>query len=390
MPLRVVVVGAGIAGLAAALGLARAGHAVTVLERRPASDPAGTGLLLQPFALAALHALGLRDAVVQAGAAIDTLQRFEHGTEVLRLRYHERAEGLFGLGIRRSLLNGLLLDHARRAGALLRFGSGVVAVEEREDAVGIVLEGGDSESYDLVVVADGLSSRLRGTLPLRAVVRPCTWSVCSAIVAGPGREGRTTLRQYHSGADAFIGLLPVDPAASGDMSFFWNVPPDCTPSMPASVLHARRADLARFFPPADALLARLDPATELTVFSYAVVRMARWHTRRCVLIGDAAHGIDPQLGLGANLALVDGAMLADCISGVCGADVPAALAHYQKTRAPAVRRFERAGRSIAPLLQSDALAARMVRGAAFGLARRSLAMRRALLGAIAGDPDQGP
>jgi 2-polyprenyl-6-methoxyphenol hydroxylase-like FAD-dependent oxidoreductase len=370
--------------------MARAGHAVTLLERRTAADPAGTGLLLQPFALGALRALGVRDAVVGAGVAIDALQRFERGAEVLRLRYDERASGLFGVGIRRSALNGLLLDHARRAGALVRFGSGVAGIEEKGDAVGVVLEGGVRERFDLLVVADGLSSRLRGMLPLRATVRPCAWAVCSAIVSGLGGEGRSTLRQYHRSADAFIGLLPVDPAAPDTRSFFWNVPADSTPSLPASILHARRTDLARFFPPTDALLARLDPATELTVFSYAAVRMARWHTRRCVLIGDAAHGIDPQLGLGANLALVDGARLADCLSGVCGADVPAALSDYQKTRAPAVRRFERAGRSIAPLLQSDALAARMIRGAVFGLARRSVAVRRAMLGPIAGDPDQGP
>ncbi|MCW5714880.1 MAG: FAD-dependent monooxygenase [Bauldia sp.] len=378
------IVGGGVAGLAAALGLARTGHDVTVLERRAATDPGGTGLLLQPFALEALRALGVREAVERRGARIGVLERFEDGAPVLRLRYDELAAGLFGVGIQRGQLHGVLLEHARGAGAMVYFGRDVLALEEHEDGVRLVEGGQRSELFDVLVVADGLTSRLRGQLPLAAAVRPCAWSVCTAVLTDIDAANAPVLRQYYRSADAFIGLLPVDPAAPGTISFFWNVPRTDRPSLPAAALHARRAELSGFFPPTGTLLAQLDPATELPCFSYAEVRMEHWHTWRCVVIGDAAHGLDPQLGLGANLALVDGMTLARCLAGVGPAEVATALADYQHLRAPTIRRLERANRFVVPLLQSDSAGARWMRRAVFGLARRSAPLRRRILGAVAG------
>src|SRR3954452_24479307 len=87
-PLRVAVIGCGTAGAAAALFLARAGHAVTVLERVPDPGPVGAGVMIQPSGLAVLERLGCEARILARGARVDRLVcQNERGVSVLSLAY---------------------------------------------------------------------------------------------------------------------------------------------------------------------------------------------------------------------------------------------------------------------------------------------------------------
>src|SRR5213076_1219212 len=111
---RIAVVGAGTAGAAAAILLARAGHAVALFERVAVPGPVGAGITLQPTGQAVLARLGLLDAIAARATRVDGLVcRRPDGRAVVDLRYADVDPGLFGYGLHRGVLFEALLAAAR-------------------------------------------------------------------------------------------------------------------------------------------------------------------------------------------------------------------------------------------------------------------------------------
>ena len=130
--MKIGIVGAGTAGLAAAALFARAGHAVEVLERAPDPGPVGAGLLLQPTGMAVLERLGVLDEVRAGAARIERVV----GTTVEGRRFMDLAYSGWshGLGVHRGALFTALRGAAERAGARVLAGAEVVAAPARPRA----------------------------------------------------------------------------------------------------------------------------------------------------------------------------------------------------------------------------------------------------------------
>lgn len=383
--MRVAVVGGGIAGLASAVLLARARREVTIYEAMPRIAAEGTGILLQPAGLEVLQRMDLAAAALAHGTAIERIvTRTRDGSTLMDLPYAELRPQLHALGIRRPMLAALLLEAARAAGAEVRFDAAVEKLEPRPAATWLTLRNGGEKPgpFDLVLLCDGMYSRLRASVA-RARVRAHRQGVYSLVAPLPAGLSPLALWQYADGSRDAVGLLPIGRATGSIplVSFFWDARTRGRAALEARGFDAWRAYIEGICPEAGELLRAAGDFSALTFFSTAQVTMSRWHEGRTLVMGDAAHALDPHLGLGATLALLDAECLQQCLRD-SGDHVAAALANYQALRQRAVAPYSRVSRLWSWL---DGAGLATLRRRLFLMAAgRSPAVRRRLLTRVCG------
>jgi 2-polyprenyl-6-methoxyphenol hydroxylase-like FAD-dependent oxidoreductase len=335
---RAIVVGAGIAGLASAVSLARTGWHVTVLERSPELGEVGAGFAMTRNAVAAFRGLGFDDDDVAAlgyptwaGGTWDL-----HGRPILALPDTlVMREAVALIGVNRRRLHATLHQRAIDHGVQVVTGVAVTTVEvgEPEGAPAVVA----GREADLVVAADGMRSAVRGSLFPGSRSRYSGYSSWRAIT--PGTFGDTTLRQYW-GPHAEFGVLPV----ADDQTYWYGyvaMPERTVMDDELGAAHERFADWA---PPVRQVLAATAPEAVMRHDVHHLPGgLPRYTTGRVVMIGDAAHGTLPTMGQGAATAIEDGL----CVGLLIGAPVEAggrltpALAGFDAARRPRCRALAR-------------------------------------------------
>ncbi len=352
--LKIGIVGCGVGGMAAGLALARRGHAVTLLEAFEQPRPVGSGLLLQPTGLAALRALQLEDAVRAAGAAVQALIGHDsRGRRVMALDYGDWRPGAHGVGIHRAALFDALHAPLAPAGVEIVTGARIVRLEDSARPILHDETGRAFGPFDIVLVADGSASTLRTALKPRARAPVYPWGAVWTNIADPDGRFAGALRQVYHRAEVMCGALPVGLGPGGEQNctaVFWSVPVAGMDAFLASDFTAWRDQrLAPLWPQLAQAFASHDDWSGFSRAIYRDVSVGRWDVGACALIGDAAHGTSPQLGQGANLALVDAVELADRLAT---APSPAALKGWQADRRRHTGLYQLASKALTPLFQS--------------------------------------
>ena len=346
--LRVVVVGGAIGGSSAALLFARAGAEVTVIERVAQSSAVGAGIGIAENGMAVLASLGLRKALdvakeVPAARIVDARGRVLLAPPAPAPRIAM---------VRRSTLYGVLLDAlAKEQRIVRRFGASVSHVD-REGRVTVTDDEGEHVMRaDLVIGADGVHSTVRGLGDFGAAVRATGIRYVRGI-AGVGLE---TGEEAWTGAGVF-GSFAVD----GGTYFYASCGTRAARvALDERDLAAFQAAWAKAYPAAARVLGDQQSFDQLLVNEVRTVRCARWSDGCLVLVGDAAHAMAPNLGQGANSALVDAAVLLDEVRKA--AAVPEALRAYETRRKAAVMRVAMLSARIGRIAEVTTPALRLLR-----------------------------
>ncbi len=356
--LDIAVIGCGVGGQAVATLLADAGHRVSVVERFVAPRPIGAGLLLQPTGFSVLRKLGLGEEALELGARIDGLDgRAASGRRVLDLHYRNLHPKAFGLGIHRGALFELLHGRLKRSAVRLLTSTEIASIEQEGTQAHLSDKAGSSHGpFDLVIVADGAHSALRERLmpEARAPLYPwgCVWT--TVIDDTPEFDGM--LRQRVRGTGMMMGLLPVgrlpeDEPGTRRVTLFWSLPISGTAVHPLVDLAAWKAEASALWPESKRLVERIESLSVFTAASYRHVALPGWSDGTVVFMGDAAHGTSPQLGQGANLALLDAHFLAASLAREDR--VGDALARFERLRVPPTRFYRQASHLLTPFFQSN-------------------------------------
>lgn len=384
-PLDIAIIGAGVAGLAAATLLTRAGHRVVLHERFETSRPLGSGLMLQPTGLAALGRLGIRETTEGLGARIGRLYGItDRGATIFDLAYADLAPGAYAVGIHRAALHGELWKAFATSGALLETGRPIVDIESRADGRCALYDeqGRSGASFDLVIDASGARSRFRSKVSpstARDFGYGAVWAAVPDIGIADGR-----LAQRYVAARIMIGYLPVGRAVAGGpplAALFWSLKPPAYQQWRGE-FESWRDEIIGLWPELDPVVTGLSGPDDLTLASYVHYTAKTPFKGALALIGDSAHATSPQLGQGANNGLLDAMALTDALA-TCP-DIPSALAAYARIRRAHVRFYQLASQVMTPFFQSDSPILARLRDLSFHRARHLPYLHRQMLRTLAG------
>ena len=341
--MRVLVVGGGIGGLSTAIALRQRAVNVDVVEINPKWDVYGVGIIQPGNAIRALDALGLAERAVDEGFAM-------RGS-----RYHDPLGNVVGdvpaldllgpkyppmNGITRPRLHAIFQDAVRESGADVRLG---LTVDELGEDGAVVLSDGTRDTYDLVVGADGIHSRVRSLVFPHAPEPQFTGQIVWRYNV-PRPEGQDTLDVF-PGPNGMVGFVPLAPDLM--YIFYIEAAPAEDARMPqeqlAEVLRERLGGFSdRVAEIRDRYVTDPDKVVLRAVESLLVP--TPWHRGRVVLIGDAVHATSPHVGQGGAMAIEDALVLAEEVT--TGDDLDAALTRFAERRYPRCKEIWEISRQI--------------------------------------------
>lgn len=384
--LNIAIVGAGIGGLCAGAALSAAGNDVIIYEQFDVAKPVGSGLLVQPVGQAVLDLINAGDAAKERGATINRMiGHDEHRSwPVLDVAYDPNdATGNYGLAIHRAALFQLLFDAAKRDGVRFETGRKVAGINNYHTRKLRFEDGSESPVYDLVIDAAGASSPL-SPLKARALAYGAIWGTVDwpEDCALP----RDQLSQRYSKAARMAGVLPIGTLPSDNTqkaAIFWSLRQDAHQPWLASPLTEWRETVTEFWPAAAPFFNQITRHSQMTAAFYSHGTLSRATAPGLVHIGDAAHRTSPQLGQGANMALLDAYALAMAVDN-CDS-LRAALKAYGRIRSRHLKLYQAISRVFTPFYQSDNKALPFVRDFVLAPASRVPPVQKLLSRIVCGD-----
>jgi len=343
------IIGGGIAGPLAGLGLARIGVSSTIYEAYPAGDAGGAWMTVAVNGLAAMRELGVHAAAQAAGFPSEIIELYSGtGKRLGAVPIGGRLDdGTVTHTVKRTDLCRCLADAARAQGIAVEHGKRLVDLDQDASGVTARFADGTTARGSVLIAADGVHSRVRGLIDPAAPTARYT-GMGNLGGFAPGAAAALTRGDAYRmvfGKRAFFGYVA---APGGDVWWFANPPSERELAREDLAATDWRARLIYLFeddrgPMLD--LVRATPGKLTCANQYDVARVPTWQRGRVVLIGDAAHAASPSSGQGVSMAAEDAVALAACITA--HGPSTAALAAFVAARRARTERVVAHGRRFA-------------------------------------------
>ncbi len=326
---KVLIVGGGLGGLSLGIALRRAGMDAEIVELNPEFNVYGVGIIQQANALRALDALGVADEAMRRGSPYGKVKMCAPtGFSFAEIGSPPIAHFPIHNGISRKILHDVLHEAAVKNGVTFRMGLTINELENQGASVTVKFSDNTEGSYQLVVGADGIYSKIRSLVFGDYTPQYINSSVWRYPFKRPA-ELETGYMFF--GKKAKVGLIPM--TADTMYMFLVSSEGEDNPIIPKAEMIPRLQTYLRDFP-APMVQGVIEQITEVEKIIYSPLKTlmmsAPWYKNRVVMIGDAAHATIPQLGSGAALAIEDAVVLAEELAK--DISVETALENYMTRR----------------------------------------------------------
>lgn len=347
---KVIIIGAGIAGISLALFLKKIGLKAALFEFRGPQESMGGGLNIAPNGMYVLAALGLAGEVMEKGCPVSFgVFKNAKGSALARMKYSDSSKYAYpAVNIRRQALLDSLKAAALEQVIEVHYNKKLLSVDQPAHGVRACFEDGTEVSGLFLVGADGVHSQVR------RMVCPSLLPQFTGIIARGGFIARNKLPyvapqesnnlNFVFGKDGFFGY-----GGANEQEIMWwtNIPADHPWSREELHDFDRNAErrllldsFGNYASPVPQIIREVDSYLRINVFD--VPFLPNWYRDRLLLIGDAAHAVSPNSGQGASLALEDAMLLAKLLRDE--KSLALAFRKFEDGRRPRVERIVREGR----------------------------------------------
>ena len=338
-PLKVLVVGGGIAGGVLSLGLAQKGVQVVLVDLRSELGGVGHGITLQGNALKAFQAVGIYDRLAEHGFAFSHLRmKSPDGHTIMEIPTPPMGgPDLPGtMGALRGDLADILADEVGKAGVDVRLGTTIESYDDQDDRVVVTLSDGSTETVDLLVGADGIRSKVRTLMGIEDQPKPVGMGIWRTVAKRPAEMDCSEL--YFGGPKYKAGYTPI----SEDLCYAFLLEENLDRSYLGE--GPRGAELKERGHGYGGIWGQVrDSLADDAIVNYqwieAICVDSPWYRGRTIIIGDAAHACPPLIAQGAAMCAEDAVILAEMLTAghVSGQGVDEVLPAFMERRFPRVK-----------------------------------------------------